>query len=518
MARTNVFDRLRRAARLAATANQHRWSAEETIQRELARRSRRDFLKATSLSAAAASLAACMRTAPPPRRELDVAIVGGGIAGLTCAYRLQQSGIRARVFEAQSRLGGRMFSLRDQFADRHVVELGGELIDSNHAHIRKLASELGLTLDDFELDAPQLSRVIWYFGGTRRSDREVVEAFMPIAAAIQRDIELHVHGEIGFRNPENGRVLDQQTVSAWLDAHGVSGWIRSLLDVAYTTEMGLPLDQQSALNLLELVELKGDEFRVFGESDERYHVRGGNDLVIRELGRRLEGQIETESALEAITQSATGRFTLAFKRDSGARDVSASHLVIAIPLTTLRRVQLDLALPALQRRVIQESGYGTNAKLMIGFSRRLWRENADSDGSTFSDLPYQTSWEASRAQPGSTGILTNFVGGARGIEIGRGTAADQAVAAVADLERVYPGISALRDGMATALFHWPSHPWSLGSYSCPRPGEWTTFGGVLEEPIGRLYFAGEHTSATAQGFMEGGCESGDRVASQLIDT
>ena len=72
----------------------------------------------------------------------EVAIVGAGIAGLTATWRLRQQGVRVRVYEAQNRIGGRMLSLRNHFADGRVIELGGELIDTGHAHIRKLVGEL----------------------------------------------------------------------------------------------------------------------------------------------------------------------------------------------------------------------------------------------------------------------------------------------------------------------------------------------------------------------------------------
>jgi hypothetical protein len=68
------------------------------------------------------------------------------------------------------------------------------------------------------------------------------------------------------------------SITQWFDRNGVSGWLRKLLDVAYTTEMGLEIDQQSALNFLTFVGTEDkDAFRIFGESDERFHVRGGND-------------------------------------------------------------------------------------------------------------------------------------------------------------------------------------------------------------------------------------------------
>ncbi len=518
MAGTPLFKTVQRALRLARAGHRGGLDADAVVtrwQETAALRSRREFLLTSTLALAGAATA-CVPLAPQRPGAADVVVIGAGIAGLTAAHRLVQAGVKVRLFEAQNRIGGRILSLRNHFADGQVAELGGELIDSGHRHLRSLAAELGLALDDFEQDQPELARAVWFFEGHRRSEQEVIEAFLPIAAAIERDLATLGEGDITYHTPQNAAALDRESLSDWFDRHSISGWIRSLLAVAYTTEMGLEPEQQSALNLLTFISAEPDPFRVFGESDERFHVRGGNDLVIQELGRRLGSVIETGAVLESLRQSAAGAYRLSLRRDGASSEVTASHVILTLPVTTLRQVDLTLDLPVIKRRAIAELAYGTNAKLMIGFARRIWRESTASDGSSFSDLPYQTSWETSRMQAGAAGILTNFVGGQHGIDIGQGSAADQAERAVADLERLYPGIAAQRIGMREARFHWPSHPWTQGSYLCLRPGDWTGLGGAIAEPVGRLRFAGEHCSTLAQGFMEGGCETGENAAAELL--
>jgi monoamine oxidase len=153
---------------------------------------------------------------------------------------------------------------------------------------------------------------------------------------------------------------------------------------------------------------------------------------------------------------------------------------------------------------------------MVGFSERVWRTRHASNGSSFADLPYQATWETSRLQPGASGILTNFTGGTHGVELGRGTPAEQAALLVADLERVFPGIAAARAGMTEARFHWPSHEFTRGSYASYSPGQWTALRGAEGRAVGRLHFAGEHCSLDAQGFMEGACETGERAATEIL--
>lgn len=306
------------------------------------------------------------------------------------------------------------------------------------------------------------------------------------------------------------------SLAAWLDRAGVSGWVRSLLDVAYTTEYGLEPQAQSTLNLLLMIELAGNEFRIFGESDERYHVRGGNDLITSALAKRLGDAIETGQVLESVSPRPDGSFELSVRRGSTSVAMQAPHVVLAIPFTLLRDVRLNVDLPPVKRRAIAELGYGTNAKLMVGFNERVWRTRHRSNGSVLTDLPFQLTWETSRLQAGRSGILTNFTGGAHGVALGQGTPAEQAAKLADDLDRILPGVAAARVGMKEARFHWPSFPWTRGSYASYLAGQWTGLAGAEREPVGNLHFAGEHCSRDAQGFIEGGCEAGEAAASEIL--
>jgi len=517
MARTPLVDLLRRAAVIAARARRTGRPLDEVIGEERELRvdhARRKFLRNSAGASAALALAACAPM-PATRGDDDIVIIGAGVAGLTCAYRLRQQGLRVRVFEAQERIGGRMFSLRNHFADGQVCELGGELIDTGHARIRALAAELGLALDDLSQDPTASAGDIWFANGRRYSEHEIITEFASLAAAIERDQKTLPDEEITYAAPGGVEAFDRETITQYLDRQGASGWLRTLIEVAYTTEMGLECSEQSALNFLTFIDPGTETFKIFGESDERFHTRGGNDQIPQRLGAALGASVETGHVLEAIRQSADGTYTLSFKRGAGAREVRAKRVVLAVPFTTLRRVRIDVELSPVKRRAIDELRYGTNAKLMIGFDERVWWTRHQLGGATYSDLKPQTTWETSRMQPGKAGILTNFVGGRHGIEIGEGTPKVQADAAVAQLDAIFPGLSAARANSREARFHWPSFPWTLGSYACFAPGQWTTIRGAMGERAGNLFFAGEHCAFDNQGFMEGGVETGEWVAAEI---
>lgn len=514
MGRTPLFRLFQRAARIARASLHETVPLDEFYEQGQAIRlhiTRRRFMQAAGAGLVVAGCAGVPKPSMPSGDE--VVVVGAGIAGLTAAWRLRQAGVRVRVFEAQNRVGGRMLSLRNHFPDGQVIELGGELIDTDHVRIRAIAAELGLPLDDLlEGDS---GHDLWFFDGRAIGEREIVKAFVPVATAVERDLATLGDSDITYADHQNAQALDSVSIAQWLDRNGVSGWLRKLIDIAYTTEMGLEIDQQSALNLLTFIGTGDKErFAVFGSSDERFHVRGGNDLIVRGLGDRLSDAVETGSVLEAVRGDAAG-YTLTFRRDGATRDVRAKQAVLALPFTLLRKVRIDLELPAAKRRAIDTLAYGTNAKLMIGYDRRVWREHR-ANGAAMSDLPFQTTWETTRKQAGNGGVLTNFTGGRHGVELGQGSPKQQADAATAAIDKLFPGVAAARTGGREARFHWPSHPWTLGSYACLRPGDWTGLRGAMGESVGGLHFAGEHCALDTQGFMEGGCESGETAAQAVL--
>ncbi len=517
---TPLFATLRRIMRLASLANQpHAAPVDELLEMHAAQR--RAFLKAgvgaagvwvTAGLMSSAGLTACSN----PRRDGPrVVIVGAGIAGLNAAYVLKKAGVRADVYEASSRSGGRMLSARDLLAPGLVTELGGEFIDSSHVDILTLAQEFGLTLLDRQADSEANLRTAYFFGGRHYSERQVVEAFRPLATRISKDAA--TLGEvIDYKNPGNAVALDKLSVGAYLDKIGAHGWVRQFLKVAYITEYGLDEGEQSALNLITMIstDVSAGKIQVFGDSDERYKISGGNASITEHLTQRLGGQVQFGYRLEALHRRATG-YTLSFQTpNQSVRDVHADYVLLTLPFSVLREVRIMLDLPHYKTQAIQELGYGTNAKILVGTTQRLWRKLTYS-GEVFSDQPFQFAWDNSQGQAGVAGGLTLFSGGKAGVEVGHDTPEHQANRLMAGMERVFPGVRATLTSKV-ARHHWPSAPYSKGSYACYRPGQWTTIAGAEFEPVGNLYFAGEHCSTDFQGFMNGGAETGRRAAQALL--
>lgn len=510
MGRTPTFRRVKRALAAAIEAERRGMPGAEYLGATL---SRRRFVQGVTGAGALAALPACTRQAIPTRTDgAPIAIIGAGAAGLTCAYRLYRAGIATKVFDSWNRVGGRMFSARGMWLDDQVAELGGELIDTSNEAIRRLAAELELTLDPLlEPDGSGIRQDSWFFDGRFVSDERIVEAFRPFAAQLAADA---VH-EAG--SPEFDR-LDRLGLAGYLDAaRELDPMLRTLIEVAYVGEYGREAAEQSAWNLLWLIDhATPDPFRIYGESDEALHVRGGNDLIPSALARRLPREVLLGHRLVRVVANDASSFTLTFDRGSAsAHEETFARVVFALPFTRLREVEMVPALPPAKKEIVDTLGMGTNAKLMSQYGERVWRTGHRASGSVTTDNGLQTIWETSRAQDGQSGILTVFAGGRIGEEMGRGTPEGQIDARLAAIDQLFPGTSATYQSGRVARMHWPTVEHTRGSYSCYLPGQ-ARFSGQEGERAGNLHFAGEQTSVDSQGMMNGAVESGERVAREIL--
>ncbi len=497
--------------------------------------SRRDVLKKSlqvglALPFSAALIKATHAESPTrllPRRDSSpVIIIGGGTAGLTAAYRLMNAGIACEIFEASPRFGGRMYTQTHFNSDGMFCERGGELVDQSHQALMELCAEMGLEIESLKEDQPDLSNELFYINGQYYSDQNLLEAFAPLAKRIRR-AKFEIFGKTRSDhapkpNPWQLARYDRMSMAEFLDSlrSDVDDWVIDLISVAYVGEMGLETCEQSALNLILLISSTNNAPSIMGDSDEGARIRGGNGRLPDELVKKIHDRVPLHIGHQwiAVREKGDG-LELMFKVGSRTVEVRAAQVICAIPFTVLRNVEgiFDLPLSPNKKRSIRELGYGTNSKVMLGYRSKLWRNQLTnhrySNGSVYTNLGSQQFWETSRGQQGPSGIITNFIGGNAGLRAGAGTVETSAQ----DFNRLFSGALDLRDGRQV-LHNWATARYSLGSYICPKPGQYAQIVGATsgEELGGRLQFCGEHTSEAFSGFMNGAVDSGNRVAARVV--
>src|SRR3954463_9736666 len=286
-----------------------------------------------AMAGSVGTFAARARAAGGPR----IVVIGAGLAGLACADALRQAGYIAAVHEASAtRVGGRCWSDRTTWANGQVSEHGGELIDQGHVGVRQLAQSLGLTLDNLLAAEQNGSDPSYYFDAAAYPSAQATTDLKAIWQQIHSDVSAASYPTLYNSSTQRGRELDAMSITQWIANYvpgGTASKLGQLLDAAYNIEYGAECNVQSSLNMLYLLGYSGQgNLRIFGPSNEKYHVRGGNDQLARGLADRLGGQITMGSALTSLKPgAAVGTSTLTFAEGSATKTVTADRVVLALP-------------------------------------------------------------------------------------------------------------------------------------------------------------------------------------------
>jgi monoamine oxidase len=542
MQRSRLLAELQNLVNATRVARAKRMSLHEVVHQAAARQqrpaepSRRRFVKNLGAAAGAGILLHSLPAWAFGKGLPRIAIVGGGIAGLNAALTLQDAGLASTIYEASSVVGGRIHS-NTNWVDGQTSEWCGEFIDSGHSAMQALADRFGLTLvDEIEAQPPQSTDTLFFFEQYYGVD-QAFHDFLAIAGRLEADANtLFPTTYDPATHFPRAVELDHMSVYDWIERYvpgGHSSPLGAYIDSAYTNEFGLDTDRQSALNVVYEMgfQPKPTEFSIYGESDQRLHVLGGNDQIPLAMAEALpQESIQTGWWMESIARQSDGTFALTFATPDGVRNVTADHVILTIPFGVLRGLDYSRAgFDELKNTAIQNLGYGTNSKLIVQCTRRLWNDHGPwgiGDGSMYTDLFFQNAWDSSRGIPGDAGVLVAFMGGSAGLAL-NAAATPFAMAQnsppvglyvkqfLQAANQAWPGIESLWNGRATLSTPWKA-PNLLGSYSCWQVGQYTSFAGYEGVRQGNCHFAGEHCSNSFQGFMEGGATEGARAAQEVL--
>ena len=547
MPRSQLMARVLRLARDVYEAEDRGVRVAHVRAERLARLSRRDFLKGAGATAAGLALAGpgnLIRAAASPRQP-GIAIVGAGIAGLSAALTLQDHGVGCTIFEASDRVGGRMHSLpAGQFwQNGQTSEWCGELIDTNHRTIQQLAARFNLPLVDMLAGQPAGSEDTYWVHGHYYHWQQTAADFQAVAPVLKQQLHDAPFPTTYNSFTSTGQFLDNMSAYQWIENYvpgGHASDLGALLDSAYNNEYGLDTTQQSALNMLYLLAYMPAQATVggfdwYGVSDERFHIIGGNQQLPAAIANHLQAAspicpINLGWRMTAVSTNSDGTVNLTLTTPSGSVTQTFAHVILTTPFSVLRGLDYSGAgFDNRKKTAITQLGYGTNTKFNLQFNSRFWNGAGAwpgvSDGTIYTDLPMNNTWEATRGVGGATGVVVIFTGGSVGASVklpqpymtsaGGAQVNGYVNTYLKQLDSIWPGAAKQYNGLATISTPW-SDPNLLGSYSCWKVGQYTAFSGYEGVAQGNIHFAGEHCSVNFQGFMEGGASEGQRAAHEVL--
>lgn len=467
---------------------------------------RRAFLSSVAIGVPALLTA---RVQPSPSKG-RVIVIGAGLAGLSAASQLRESGFEVTILEARTRPGGRVYTMREPFSDGLYAEAGAARIQDTHEYTLRYVKRFNLTLDPF---FPSEGKAASWIAGRRfvtaqgmpvdlaqlPLDFSAEERTLGVRGGLVKYLFSHL-GAIG--DPTDGSWPTQDlrrfevSIAEFCQRNGASeAFVRMVA-------LGHDLSGMSALHLLHDAVL-GVKTRMW------FKIRGGNDRLPMALAATLSDRVWYGAPVVRIRQS-DASMDVTYLRDKTPVTISSDYVVCTIPASVMQTIEVAPELPSAKRTALRELGSLAMARVHLQTRKRFWLERGETGwGST--DDPMDV-WDYSRDQPGPRGILGAYLSGAIARQVSAMPPIERGRFILERMDRLHPGTAEHFE--ASASHSWIEDPWARGASAEFAPGQMSRFYQTLRAPIGRLYFAGEYTSPWT-GWMNGALESGHRAADAL---
>lgn len=431
-----------------------------------------------------------------------VVVIGAGFAGLAAAYELSRTGADVTVLEARNRVGGRVLSFRD-LVPGGTMEGGAELIGSNHPVWNAYKEQFKLSFIDVGEEDGEAPIIL---NGRRLKAAEAERLWEDMG----RGLSLMNADAAAITDPfapwdaPQARSWDRQSLQDWIAVLTLPDPCRAGIDAQMVGDNGVATAWQSYLGNLAMV--KGGGLEKFWTETEVYRCAGGSQQLAQRLASAIGStRVHVRQAVSAITVRDSGVVVTA-----GSTDHECDYAVLAVPPLTWNRIAFR---PRLHVTALPQMG--SNVKFLMKTKDRFWERNQLSPD-LMTDGPIHLTWHTTVNQKVAGAGVVAFSGGAAADTCRSWTPSERTERYLAAMSPVYTG---LRGSFERARFmDWPSDPWVKGSYSFPAPGEVTTLGPQLQQPLGgRVFLAGEHTCYAFVGYMEGALQSGARAARRISE-
>lgn len=323
---------------------------------------------------------------PGPRKR--VIVIGGGLAGLVAAFELARQGHEPIVLEAQHRVGGRVYTLRN-FAPGLYAEAGAMRIPRIHDLTLRYCELFGLELRPFMMGNPRGLVVV---GGERMTTEQAAlhperlpfelaehergRRFADLWAEATRDLREMLERDGAAAWDEIVREYDQYSLREFLVMKGFSEGAIEMYGVMNFVE--------SDMNNAVVEELREDLGKAFEDMQE---IVGGMDRLPNGFFARLQDRVRFGAEVHAIAQDPDS-VTVHFKTEAGRYSVTGDYAICAIPFSVLRHIEVLTPFSREKQRAIRQLNYAVSTKILFQVSDRIWEaEDGIFGGATVTDLP-----------------------------------------------------------------------------------------------------------------------------------
>ncbi|KAL2818227.1 hypothetical protein BDW59DRAFT_175206 [Aspergillus cavernicola] len=455
------------------------------------------------------------------KEEVDVIIVGAGLAGLIAASEVQRAGLSYVVLEARDRVGGKTWS-QPIPGDDAVVDLGAAWMNNiNQSKVYALAKGFGAEI--LEQNTTGLCVLQDANGECSTFQYGELPKFNAATARDVARIRDMVEADCHTLDPDNPQNTewDSMTFEAYLRSRGASKESIATASVWTRAMLGQDPCDMSALYFLVYCKSGGGLMQMRSDRE-----GGGQHLRIRQGMQMIAGGL-ADALPDGVVRLSTPVASISRESSSCVEVVTADHktirarkAIITVPSPVLKSISFTPKLPASKQLWIESSTYGYYVKAMMVFSTPFWVQRGYCGLIQSFTGPASVIRDTS-SLPDKKYVLTCFMSSDFGRAWATLPTAGRQQALVQQIGTLFGAESeASRDFVDMVTYEWVSDPYS--GFGCPcialTPGVLDTIGGgAVREPVGDLHFAGTETAVRWRGYMEGAIESGERAAAEVIE-
>jgi len=455
------------------------------------------------------------RGLPPAVDGASVAVIGAGMAGLVAATELLRAGYHVTVLEAQNRVGGRVFTMREPFTDGLYAEAGAMRIPRAHDLTLHYVNKFGLETAPFTMGNPKAWVMLHgekvRYGEFRNEHHAMHFELSDLERAIAigerwgqtlRPLLERIQAGGDAAWAEITSELDQFSLWEFLENRGWSQGAIELYCLVFHME---PFLNSAFMEILR--EEAGNWFT------DVVYIKGGMDRLPKSFLPELLPHIRFGSRVTSIAQDNEG-VTVQYQNAAGRHLLRADQAVVTLPFSVLRHIEVSPPLSRGKQRAIRQLYYDASTKIVLQTRSRFWEEkDGIFGGGSVTDLPIRTVYYPDHGRETGRGVLlASYTWGEDAHRWGSLAPADRIAQAVENIAVMHPEIRDEFEVGASKVWH--DDEFAGGAFALFDPGQQTHLYAHIIEPEGRLHFAGEHASL-AHAWIQGAIESGLRAALEV---
>ncbi len=443
--------------------------------------------------------------------QVDVAVVGAGLAGLAAARRLAEGGADVIVLEASDRVGGR--TVNEPISETEQTEMGGQWVGPTQDRVLALIEELGLETFPTRTEGQNVIEM----GGRLRRYRGTIPKLSPLVLADLGIARMRLGRAVRKVDPaapweaKGAAELDSITFGEWIGRHTKTRKARELIALSCKTVWGAEPRELSLLWALAYMGAGGGFEKLLDVEDgaQQDRIVGGSALIAERMAEGLGDRVRTGFAVTGVTWSAEGAVLTG---PDGA--VRARRAVIAVPPALVGTITFEPGLPESHAALAEAWKGGNLIKLTATYANPFWRDD-DLSGEAVGTTSAVSVTFDNTPPTGSPGALVGFVGGDDAPGYAELPDAGRRETALGGFARLF-GPQALEADQFLER-DWLAEEWTRGGpVSNLGPGVLAEHGRALREPAGPLHFAATEYASVWCGYMDGAVRSGEAAAAAIL--